>query len=124
MLDRGYSVLYLTAPKMFEIIEENRFNRDDMEEPSYIIEAVTDVDLLILDDLGAEFSTLVTSAALFNIINQRILAKKATVISTNLDVQELELNYSDRTISRFLGHYKMSKFFGDDIRAVKAMKKY
>jgi len=117
LLDKGHTVLYVTAPRIFKMVEDYRFNRDEMDEPDYVIDAVTDVDLLILDDLGAEFSTVVTSAALFDIINQRLLAKKPTVISTNLSPAEFETNYSDRIVSRFLGYYKMSKFYGDDIRA-------
>jgi len=117
ILDKGHTVLYVTAPRIFKLVEDYRFNRDEMDEPDYVIDAVADVDLLILDDLGAEFSTVVTSAALFDIINQRLLAKKSTVISTNLSPAEFETNYSDRIVSRFFGYYKMSKFYGDDIRA-------
>ena len=119
LLDAGHTVLYVTAPQIFKLVEDYRFNRNDMEEPDYVIDAVTDVDLLVLDDLGAEFSTVVTSAALFDIINQRLLAKKSTVISTNLSLVEFEAQYSARIFSRFLGHYRMSKFIGDDIRAKK-----
>ena len=116
LLDEGRTVLYVTAPRLFKLVEDHRFNRDGSAEPDYAIDAASDVDLLILDDLGTEFSTIVTSAALFDIINQRLLAKKPTVISTNFSVPELESQYSDRIISRFVGHYKMSKFFGEDIR--------
>lgn len=119
LLDRGHTVLYVTAPQIFKLVEDYRFNRSDLIEPDYAIDAVTDVELLVLDDLGAEFSTVVTSSALFNIINQRLLAKKPTVISTNLSPAEFETQYSDRIVSRFLGNYKMLKFFGDDIRAKK-----
>jgi len=88
-----------------------------MKEPDYAIEAITDVDLLILDDLGAEFSTILTSSELFGIINQRLLSKKSTVISTNLLLPDFETQYSDRIVSRFLGYYTLSKFYGEDIRA-------
>lgn len=116
LLDQGYTVLYVTAPRLFKVIEDYRFNRDEMEEPDEMVDAVSTVDLLILDDLGAEFATVVTSASLFDIVNQRLLARKPTVISTNLSPSDMETQYSDRIISRFLGHYKMLKFFGDDIR--------
>ena len=119
LLDAGHTVLYVTAPRIFKLVEDYRFNRDNVEDSDYSIDAVIDVDLLILDDLGAEFSTVVTSAFLFDIINQRLLAKKPVVISTNLSPAEFEIQYSDRIVSRFLGHYKMSKFYGDDIRAKK-----
>ena len=119
LLDEGHTVLYLTAPRLFKIIEDYRFNRESMDEPDEMLEAVSDVDLLILDDLGAEFVTVVTSSALFDIINQRLLAKKSTVISTNLSPPELERHYSERIVSRFAGHYQMIKFFGEDIRVKK-----
>ena len=121
ILDAGHTVLYMTAPQISKLVEDYRFNRQEMENPEFAMDAVTDVDLLIIDDLGAEFDTIVTSAALFNIINQRLLAKKSTVISTNLPPEELETQYSDRMVSRFWGNYKISKFIGDDIRAKKAI---
>ena len=119
LLDAGHTVLYLTAPRLFKLIEDYRFNREALDEPDEMLEAVTDVDLLILDDLGAEFVTVVTSSALFDIINQRLLAKKPTVISTNLSPPELERHYSERIVSRFTGYYQMIKFFGEDIRVKK-----
>jgi len=119
LLDTGHTVLYLTAPRLFKIIEDYRFNRDALAEPDEMIDAVTDVDLLILDDLGAEFITVITTSALFNIVNERLLMKKPTVISTNLSPMELERHYSERIVSRFAGHYQMIKFFGEDVRVKK-----
>ncbi|MDR1664151.1 MAG: ATP-binding protein [Clostridiales bacterium] len=121
LLDRGKTVLYVTAPRLFRVVEDYRFNRDRTEEPDEMIDAATEAELLILDDLGAEFSTVVTVSALFDIINQRLLSKKPTVISTNLSQKGLS-QYSERTTSRFLGYYKMLKFFGDDIREMKKYK--
>lgn len=119
LLDQGYTVLYVTAPRLFKLVEDYRFNRDEMEEPDETLDAVTDVDLLILDDLGSEFATVITYAMLFDVVNQRLLAKKPTVISTNLSAQELEAQYSGRIMSRVLGHFELLKFFGDDIRVKK-----
>ena len=116
LLDAGQTVLYLTAPRLFKIIEDYRFNRESLNEPDEMMDAVADVDLLILDDLGAEFVTVVTSSALFDIINQRLLAKKPMIISSNLSPHELENHYSERIVSRFSGYYRMIKFFGEDIR--------
>jgi len=116
LLDAGHTVLYLTAPRLFKIIEDYRFNRDALSEPDEMLEAVADVDLLILDDLGAEFVTVVTSSALFDIVNQRILTKKPMIISSNLSPHELENHYSERIVSRLSGYYRMIKFFGEDIR--------
>jgi DNA replication protein DnaC len=120
LLDAGHIVLYITAPRLFKLIEDARFKRDgDSGESDDMIESATEVDLLIIDDLGAEFSTVITSSALFDIFNQRRLARKATVISTNLTMPELNEQYSDRIVSRILGDFNSLKFFGDDIRVKK-----
>jgi DNA replication protein DnaC len=119
LLDQGHTVLYVTAPQLFRVIENYRFNRDEMDAPDEMLDTVMDVDLLIIDDLGAEFSTIVTSTALFDIINQRLLSQKPIVISTNLSHKSIESQYSDRITSRLWGHYKLLKFFGDDIRVKK-----
>ena len=119
LLDKGRTVLYLTAPRLCKVIEDYRFNRDALTEPDEMLDAVDNVDLLILDDLGAEVSTVITSAALFDIINQRLISYKHTVISTNLTPTALEAQYSERIVSRFFGNYQMIKFFGEDIRLKK-----
>jgi len=119
ILDAGHTVLYVTSPRLFRVIEDFRFNRDALTAPEDMLEAVTQVDLLILDDLGAEFSTVVTNAALFDMVNQRLLEGKSTVISTNLSLLELQAQYSERIASRFMGNYQTLKFFGDDIRLKK-----
>ncbi|MCL1787181.1 MAG: ATP-binding protein, partial [Defluviitaleaceae bacterium] len=119
LLDAGKTVLYLTAPRLCKVLEDYRFNRESLTEPDAMLSAIDEVDLLILDDLGAEFSTIVTSAALFDIINQRLLTRKHTVISTNLTPETLAAQYSERIVSRFAGAYQMIKFFGEDIRVKK-----
>ena len=116
LLDAGKTVLYQTAPRLCKVLEDYRFNRDSMTEPDEMLEAIDEVDLLILDDLGSEMTTLVTQAALFEIINQRLLSRKHTVISTNLSPAMLHSDYSERIVSRFVGKYQMIKFFGEDIR--------
>jgi len=118
LLDAGRTVLYQTAPRLCKVLENYRFNRDSLAEPDEMLAAIDDVDLLIIDDLGAEMSTIVTAAALFDIINQRLLARKHTVISTNLTPTALGAQYSERLVSR-LFNYKMIKFFGEDIRVKK-----
>ncbi|MDR1913289.1 MAG: DNA replication protein DnaC, partial [Clostridiales bacterium] len=73
-------------------------------------------DLLIIDDLGSEISTIITNSEFFNILNTRLLDNRSIVISTNLKLEELEKQYSERIISRFIGRFIMLKFIGDDIR--------
>ena len=118
ILDKGYTVLYSTAPKLFKALESFRFNREDPGDPE-TIEALTEVDLLIIDDLGTEISTLVTASELFNILNTRLLESKSIIISTNLSPDGFYNQYSERIVSRFFGNFRMLKFVGDDIRVKK-----
>ena len=57
---------------------------------------------------------------LYKIINTRLLNQNGkvtkTIISTNLDLQGLFNTYDERIVSRFIGHYNIYRFFGDDIR--------
>lgn len=120
ILDKGWPVLYVPVSQLFKIIEQERFHRDEMSNPNEELNMFYSVDLLIIDDLGTEFSTIVTQSELFNIINSRLLNKKPTIISTNLSPKDFEHQYSDRIVSRFAGNYKLMKFIGEDIRSDKA----
>ena len=78
-----------------------------------------DCDLLIVDDLGTELANTFTVSQLFLCLNERILRKKATIISTNLGIDQLITIYSERIFSRIVSSYTMIKLFGDDIRLQK-----
>jgi len=119
ILDMGHTVLYAPATKLFKIIEDARFNRSEMTMPSEQIDFFYAAELLIIDDLGTEFSTLATQSALFDIVNSRILDGRSTIISSNLSPRDLEAHCSDRLVSRFIEHYEFFQFIGDDIRQKK-----
>jgi len=116
VLDKGHTVLYLPATKLFKTIEDARFHRSETEVSDAQINFFYTVELLIIDDLGTEFSTLATQSALFDIVNSRILDRKPTIISSNLSPRELEGHCSDRLVSRFIEHYEIVQFSGEDIR--------
>ncbi|HCT64013.1 MAG TPA: DNA replication protein DnaC [Lachnospiraceae bacterium] len=123
LLDRGITVMYVTASQLFKAIEKERFNRSDEEDCGDYLEDVLGVDLLIIDDLGTEFTTVFTVGELFNIINTRFLNKKPVIISTNLALKDLSEKYSDRLTSRLMGGCITLKFFGEDIRILKKFRK-
>ncbi len=116
-LERGKTVYYQTAYKLFEFFEEAKFGKEN-EEPREVVKYVYDVDLLIIDDLGTEFATQFTSAAFFDIINSRITAGKSTIISSNLGFEELSNIYSQRITSRFMGDYTIVQTMGKDLRGL------
>lgn len=120
LLDQGKTVLYLPAVQLFQLFETARFHREDMEEFSKeMLNTLLTVELLIIDDLGTEFITSFTGPELFNAINTRVLNQKPTIISTNLSLEEIKQQYSDRIVSRILGSYEVLPVFGEDIRLIK-----
>lgn len=117
LLDKGKSVIYMTAYSLAALLENNRFRRADFgEEPSEAVDMLFDTDLLIIDDLGTESPNNFTVSEFFNIINTRLINNNATIISSNLSPNELRPLYSDRIVSRIIGRYEIHHFYGSDIR--------
>ncbi len=115
VLEKGKTVYYTSAYKLFDTLEAVKFGKDT-EDGAEVSKYVYDVDLLIIDDLGTEFATQFTSAAFFDIVNSRLIGGKSTVISTNLDLEGINKLYSQRITSRIMGDYKAISLYGDDIR--------
>lgn len=118
-LDKGYGVIYSSAQNLAVALERERFDRVGEGHPEDTNSQLISCDLLILDDLGTEFSSSYVGAALYNIINTRLLRQTPTIISTNLSFKELETRYSERFASRIFGSYNIFEFAGADIRIEK-----
>jgi len=116
VINKGYGVVYGSVNNLFARIEDEHFGRSTKSENTR--ELLCDCDLLILDDLGTEFSTQFTVSVLYDIINTRLLRYRPTIISTNLDMNGLEQKYSERVISRVTGNYNRFLFSGSDMRIV------
>ena len=115
--DRGCSVVYESAGHLFSKLEQAKFNPP--EEPRREAARFYDCDLLILDDLGTEMPSQFASAALYILLNDRILENKPMVISTNLTIDELSRRYSPQIASRLQGSFLLLTFVGEDIRVMK-----
>jgi len=92
------------------------FGKGDPAADSELLDYVYNVDLLIIDDLGTEFITSLSTAALFDLINSRLLNQKSTVISTNLNLPDIDRIYSERVLSRINGGYTHIMLIGEDLR--------
>ncbi len=114
--ENGFRVIYDTAQNLLSSLEKEKFSYSGTNERE---KEVLGCDLLIIDDLGSEFSTQFTVAALYNIINTRINRSKPVIISTNLSETELEAKYTQRITSRIIGNYVSLLFLGKDIRQLK-----
>jgi DNA replication protein DnaC len=119
LIRAGFSVLYLTAFELFEHLEQHKFSGREEDQEAY--RHLFACDLLIIDDLGTELTNSFVSSQLFLCINERILRRKSTVISTNLSLEQFAETYSERTFSRIFSHYQMIRLFGHDIRIQKQL---
>lgn len=121
LLDTSHTVLYLTSLQLFDILEKNKFNKEDASTSNEQISYMLQSDLLIIDDLGTELVNSFTASQLFYFIEERHIRQRSTIISTNLSFQELRDRYSERIFSRFTGYYNFLMIVGEDIRIKKAI---
>lgn len=120
LIEKSYSVIYLSAVQLFDLLADYSFHRNNHSVYFQIsMEEFLNCDLLIIDDLGTEMTNSFTDASLFDCLNERLIHRKSTIISTNLSLKELQERYEERIFSRTAGNYTLLKIFGDDIRIKK-----
>ena len=114
VMELGYNVVYNACNEMVSTIEREKFSKDrDFSEDS--LEVYINADLLIIDDLGAEFNTQFSKSVIYNIINSRYIHGMPTIISTNYEAKDISTKYDQRIASRLFS-YKGIQFLGEDIR--------
>ena len=117
----GFSVVYDTAAHIFQQFESGKFGRENPyeEDPDREINRYLNCDLLIMDDLGTEMTTSFVQSAFYRIVNERLINRRKTILSTNLTPAEIGTRYGAAIRSRIEGEYQIMRFFGKDIRIQK-----
>ncbi|MBQ3061905.1 MAG: ATP-binding protein [Lachnospiraceae bacterium] len=117
LIESGYSVMYVSAPNLFELLSDYNYNKDtDNTDLKSRITKIKNDDLLILDDLGTEFNNSYTLAQLYQLINDRLNKGLSTVITSNIHLNEIKPKYDERIYSRIVGNYCFIKLLGKDLR--------
>jgi DNA replication protein DnaC len=100
-LDAGRSVAIYSLPRL---LAEIRKTFDEGAERSHLdlLERLAAVDLLHVDDVGAERTSEWVLEQLYSIVNARYEDERAMVITTNLDHAELREQIGERTVSRLI----------------------
>lgn len=114
LIQRGRNVLIISAYKFLETARKAYMTGNSDE-----LDALMDADVLMIDDMGVEpLMENITIPQWFNLINERQLAGRGTILSTNLMEDELRRRYTERIASRLLNttSCKLLQFAGDDIR--------
>jgi DNA replication protein DnaC len=99
-LEAGHTVAIYSLPRLLSRIR--RTYDAEAGEQSYLefFERLTSVDLLHLDDLGAEKSSDWVLEQLYAIVNDRYETQRSIVVTTNLQEPELREQIGERTVSR------------------------
>lgn len=119
LMDKGKTVLYLRASRLFQIFEDYRFGKLSENDE---INDIYGCDLLIIDDLGTEMHNKNNMSVLFDLVNERFSKNKKIIINTNYNLTELTKVYSSRFTSRIYEYFLVYGFFGEDIRILKLKK--
>ena len=119
LLESTHSVIYFSSFRLFELFADSAFGRSGEEAANELEQHIFECDFLIIDDLGTELVNSFVSSQLFHVLNERILRRKSTLISTNLTLATFADTYSERIFSRISSNYTMLKLIGDDIRLQK-----
>ena len=117
--EKGYNVVCGTAQDLLRRIENEHFRRTEDEGT---LDRMLEADLLILDDLGAEFGSSFTQSVVYNILNSRISSERPLIVTSNLTVQEFGEKYARRIVSRLFSQLIQVRFIGKDVRQLKRLR--
>lgn len=116
LMDRGIPIIHITTQslqeKMFAQMREPEKALDIQE----YLEYLENIDLLILDDFGAEHMTKYWYSKLLNIINIRMIKRLPIIYTTNLSLNDILEKYGDRIFSRLYADTDIIEFVAKDIR--------
>lgn len=114
LIKKGFSVMYGSAPNIFKRIEAEYFDNNHATDT---LDALKGCELLVLDDLGAEFVNAHVASTLYDLLNTRISKGLPSIFTSNLTDEHLfAVRYGEKISSRLLGCCKVLPFFGEDIR--------
>lgn len=91
--------LFIEVPALKQMIKSSWSKDNDFTELE-IMRAIAEVDLLILDDLGAEVCTSWTKELLFSILSSRL--SKSLLVTTNMTIQDIYLEYGSKITDRLI----------------------
>ncbi len=113
-LDAGRSVAIYSLPRLLNLLRESMDTEDGKLD---FMDRLTEVDLLHLDDLGAENQTDWVLEQLYSIVNARYEAERAILATSNLMPDELTDRLGARTVSRLVEICgDLIPLFGEDKR--------
>jgi DNA replication protein DnaC len=115
-LEAGRSVAIYSLPKLLARIRRTYDSEPGGDSYLAFFERLTSVDLLHIDDLGAEKRSDWVLEQLYALINERYETERSVLVTTNLPHEELEEQIGTRTVSRLSQICDEVPLFGADRR--------
>jgi DNA replication protein DnaC len=116
-LEAGRSVAIYSVPRLLAEIRSTYDAAGNEQSYTELFDALVRVDLLHLDDLGAERHTDWVLEQLYSLVNERYEAERSILVTTNLtEMGELEQQIGKRTVSRLTEMTDQIPMFGEDLR--------
>ena len=115
-LESGKSVAIYSLPKLLARIRRTYDSEPGSDNYLSFFDKLTSVDLLHIDDLGAEKRSDWVLEQLYALVNERYETERSVVITTNLDHEKLEEQIGSRTVSRLTQICDEVPLFGSDRR--------
>ena len=111
--EKGISSIFISVPELLTQLKST-FNKNKNYTEEDLLSALKNVDLLVLDDIGADYPTEWAITKLFEVINSRV--GKSTIYTTNSNAKELASRVGKRNFSRMMENTQIIKMQGNDYR--------
>lgn len=100
LLEQGRSVMGIDVYELIDLIKERAFGQKASSEREAIKAFVAGLDLLILDEVGAQLGTDWERLTLFKIVNERYKQMLPTILISNIDAPSLGEYLGERIVDR------------------------
>jgi len=123
LLEKQCNLLFLIVPDLLDDLRATYSSKNEASE-SDLLDVARTVPILVLDDLGAHNYTEWSRNRIYTILNYRMNEQLPTIITTNLNFDEIEQHLGERTCSRLLQMCRVFKLSApQDIRMQKYVKR-
>lgn len=102
LIPRGIPGMFVVVPELLRQIRRGIDDKTMAEKAGKIVELASEIDLLILDDLGAENTSDWVREQLFILLNNRYEKNLPTIVTTNHTTKELIGKLQQRIVSRLV----------------------
>ena len=113
-MESGQKAKFVRAEDFYRAIRCS-FNQDSEDDEDSIMAEFKSSPLLIIDDLGSGSLSDAERRYTLEVIDQRIIRRRPTVVTTNWNIQQIGEKFDERISSR-LGTFKRLNFTNRDRR--------